>query len=94
LHLNNFTFYNFLQIKYETCAFVEQAERENNVNGRLKTSKISLGYYSQENAVRISTVTKIGLTDKNNPCLEGTANCGDNTVCVPTQDDGYEVRNP
>lgn len=77
------------QIKYENCAFVEQAERDNNVNGRLKTSKVQLGYYPQENAVRISTVTKIGITDRTNPCLE--ANCGDNTVCVATSDDSFEV---
>lgn len=80
-----------MQIKYETCAFVEQAERNNNINGRLKTSKIQLGYYSQENAVRVSTVTKIGVTDRTNPCLEGTANCGENTVCVATSDESYEV---
>lgn len=80
------------QINYESCAFVEQAERDNHINGRLKTSKIQLGFYSQENAVRISTVSKIGLTDKTNPCIEGTANCGENTVCVATGDDSYEVK--
>lgn len=71
---------------------MEQAERENNIKGRLKTSKIQLGYYSQENAVRISTVSKIGITDKSNPCLEGTASCGENTICVPTSDEAYEVK--
>lgn len=70
---------------------MQQAQRDNNINGRLKTSKIQLGFYSQENAVRISTVSKIGLTDSTNPCIEGTANCGENTVCVATGDDGYDV---
>ena len=59
--------------------------------------------------MRISTVSKIGITDKTNPCIEGTANCGElnsfilkprtkskqsigeNTVCVATGEDGYEV---
>lgn len=50
-----------------------------------------MGYYSQENAVRISAISKIGVTDKTNPCTEGIARCGDNTVCIPTSDDSYEV---
>jgi hypothetical protein len=70
---------------------VEQTLRDSGINGRLKTSKIQLGFYSQENAVRISTISKIGLSDKTNPCIEGTANCGENTVCVATGDDAYEV---
>lgn len=57
----------------------------------MKTSKIQLTYYSQENAVRITTVNKIGITDVTNPCTEGTANCGENTVCIATGDDSYEV---
>ena len=57
----------------------------------MKTSKIQLGYYSQENAVRISAVSKVGVTDKTNACTEGIANCGENTICVPLNDDGYEV---
>lgn len=51
---------------------------------------MSLGYYSQENAVRISSINKIGLDERSNPCTEGTANCGDNTICIPTED-SYEV---
>jgi len=61
-----------------------------NVNSKLKSSKITLGYFSQENAVRISSINKIGLDERSNPCTEGTANCGENTICVPTED-SYEV---
>jgi nidogen (entactin) len=57
----------------------------------LKTSKISIGYYAQESAVRISTISKIGVTDTTNPCIEGTANCGENTICVASSEDSYDV---
>lgn len=80
-----------MQINFETSPFAEEAQRANHINGNLKTSKVNLGFYSQENAVRISTVSKIGITSASNPCMEGTANCGENTVCVPTGDDTYEV---
>lgn len=56
----------------------------------MKTSKINLAYHSNEGAVRISTLSKIGVTDKTNPCIEGTANCGENTICIATSDDSYE----
>ncbi|KAL7032364.1 hypothetical protein ACKWTF_007298 [Chironomus riparius] len=62
-----------------------------NVNTKLKSSKVSLGYFSQENAVRISSINKIGLDERSNPCTEGTANCGDNTICIPTED-AYECQ--
>lgn len=42
----------------------------------------------------MSSVTKIGVGDRSNPCIEGTANCGENTVCIPNNDDdSYEVSN-
>lgn len=63
------------------------------ISARLKTSRIQLGYYSQEDAVRLSSITKIGIDEKSNPCTEGTANCGENTICIPSNDDeSYEVR--
>jgi hypothetical protein len=89
VNLSNFPFLS--QIKYENSPFAEKIERENKINGRLKTSKVSIGYYSQENAVRISTISKIGVTDKTNPCIEGTANCGENTICVASSEDSYDV---
>lgn len=54
----------------------------------MKTSKINLSYHTNEGAVRITTLTKVGITDKHNPCMEAT--CGENTVCIATSDDLYE----
>ena len=57
----------------------------------MKTSKITLGYDPRENALRIGMLSKIGVSDESNPCTDGGSTCGDNTVCVPTGDDSYEV---
>jgi nidogen (entactin) len=79
-----------LQINFESSKFIDQSQQAVLINGRMKTSKINLGYHSNEHAVRISTLNKIGITDKSNPCLEETANCGPNTICIPTSDDTYD----
>ena len=28
-------------------------------------------------------LTKVDLSQKTNPCADGTASCGENTICVP-----------
>lgn len=56
-----------------------------------KISKISSSYQSRESALRIGMLNKIVANLEANPCSDGTAQCGDNTVCVLDGEDGYEV---
>ena len=58
---------------------------------REKVSKITLSYEERENALRIGLLSKIGISDETNPCNDGSAVCGENTICVPVEDDNYEV---
>lgn len=56
-----------------------------------KISKISSSYQSRESALRIGMLNKIVSNLESNPCSDGTAECGQNTVCVLDGEDGYEV---
>lgn len=56
-----------------------------------KISKISSSYQSRESALRLGMLNKMVANLEVNPCTDGTAQCGDNTVCVVEGDDGYEV---
>lgn len=87
---SDITYTVYQTINYESCKFADQSQLATLINGRMKTSKISLGYHSNERAVRISTLNKIGVTDKSNPCTEDTANCGENTICIPKSEDAFE----
>ena len=59
--------------------------------GILKTSKINLGFETRENASRMGMLNKIGVEGNLNPCSDESSNCGENTVCVATGSDSYEV---
>lgn len=61
-----------------------------NFGGHMKISKISIAYTERENALRLSMLNKIGVSDKSNPCTDGTATCGSNTICAATGDENYE----
>jgi hypothetical protein len=62
-----------------------------NFAGRLRTSRTSISYKEEEKALRVIMLSKIGVSEKTNRCDDGTANCGANTVCVPVDEDNYEV---
>lgn len=51
-----------------------------------KVSKIVLDYVERDQALRTSVLTKIGVDAESNPCTDGAASCGENTVCVPYED--------
>ncbi|XP_039956515.1 nidogen [Bactrocera tryoni] len=51
-----------------------------------KASKIVLDYFERDQALRTSVLTKIGVDAESNACTDGTANCGEHTVCVPYED--------
>lgn len=56
-----------------------------------KITKISSTYTQRESALRIGLLNRIVLDIQSNPCTDGSANCGDNTICVPDEVDGFEV---
>ncbi|XP_017118518.1 nidogen [Drosophila elegans] len=51
-----------------------------------KTSKVALDYVDSDHALRISAMSKVGVTAESNACNDGTAECVDNSVCVPYED--------
>lgn len=70
------------------------SEEESNINlppFYNKISKISSSYQNRESALRIGMLNKVVANLEANPCTDGTAECGDNTVCVVEGEDGYEV---
>lgn len=70
------------------------SEEENNIDRPPfynKISKISSSYQNRESALRIGMLNKIVANLEANPCTDGTAQCGDNTICVVDGDDGYVV---
>ncbi len=56
-----------------------------------KVSKITSSYQNRESALRIGMLNKIVANLEANPCTDGTAQCGHNTVCVVDGEDGYDV---
>lgn len=75
------------QISFESC----QLDHETDLTGTTileKVSKITLDYFPQDQALRTGLLAKIGVDVSLNPCSDGSANCGPNTVCVP-EDDSY-----
>lgn len=53
-----------------------------------KVSKITLDYLPREEALRTSAVSKIGVKPDSNACNDGSAQCGEDAICVP-EDDTY-----
>ncbi|KAH8309564.1 hypothetical protein KR059_011830 [Drosophila kikkawai] len=51
-----------------------------------KISKVTLDFVERDQALRISAVSKVGVTAESNACTDGTAECGENSVCVPDED--------
>lgn len=83
------TFNVYQEITYEKCKYLQQTPES--ASGVLKTSRISLNYDAKEQALRMNMLNKIADSDKLNPCLEEYTRCGQNTICVPSGDDNYEV---
>ncbi|XP_067632308.1 nidogen [Eurosta solidaginis] len=51
-----------------------------------KAMKIVLDYFERDQALRTSVLTKVGVNAESNACTDGSASCGENTVCVPYED--------
>ncbi|XP_016969841.2 nidogen [Drosophila rhopaloa] len=51
-----------------------------------KISKVSLEYVDGDQALRIGALSKVGVTAESNACNDGSADCVDNSICVPYED--------
>ncbi|CAD7078769.1 unnamed protein product [Hermetia illucens] len=74
-------------ITFKRCRLDDEAELATQPPVLEKLSKISLDYHDRESAIRIGMLNKIGVDPESNPCTDGTANCGDNTICIPRGDE-------
>lgn len=81
------------QISYEQCPFAEVtaaslADRPSVFN---KVFKVTSTFSPAENALRIGITNKITLNRDSSACTDGTATCGENTVCIAAANDSYDV---
>lgn len=84
---NRFIEYELEQIiTFERCLLDTEIFDPSAASILQKISKIVLDYSNSEQAIRIGMLTKIGVDPESNACNDGTANCGQNTICVPHAD--------
>lgn len=86
-------FYSVVQqIEFERCPFAEDepafTERPTVFN---KVFKVTMAYSPADSALRIGMFNKITLNRDSSACTDGTATCGENTVCMPGGGDLFEV---
>uniref|UniRef100_W8B8M3 Nidogen-1 n=1 Tax=Ceratitis capitata TaxID=7213 RepID=W8B8M3_CERCA len=72
-------------ISFDRCV-LDYADLSTGKSVLQKASKIVLDYFERDQALRTSVLTKIGVDAESNACTDGTAICGENTVCVPYED--------
>lgn len=77
-------------IKFDKCTYSD--DRLSLQPTYVKVSKITLDYSTREQAVRTQYTAKISDSSNGNthPCEDGSANCGDHTICQKRQDDEYD----
>lgn len=77
-------------IKFEKCAYSEDHLSLQPTFVRI--SKVAMEYFSREQAVRTQYTAKISDSSAGelHPCEDGTANCGENTICQKREEDDYD----
>lgn len=80
------------QIDFQRCPFDQEstpyADRPTFFN---QVFKFTSGFTVKESALRFAESNKITDHRDSNPCTDGSAVCGDSSVCVPLERDTYEV---
>uniref|UniRef100_A0A1B0DDW6 Uncharacterized protein n=1 Tax=Phlebotomus papatasi TaxID=29031 RepID=A0A1B0DDW6_PHLPP len=74
-------------ISFERCPYAEKTSAPEDESTPQKISKVSVSYEPREQAIRISMLSKAGIDRTSNPCSDGSAICGENTLCVPSHDE-------
>lgn len=86
------TFSVIQQIDFEGCPFEQDVvpfeDRPIIYN---QVSKITSAFTEKESALRIMQSNKVTEHRDSNPCTDGTADCGESSVCVHVERDLYEV---
>jgi len=73
------------RILYRSCLRDDEAD-PSATNVLQKVSKVDLDYVERDEALRIGAMSKVGVTPESNACNDGTADCVENSVCVPIED--------
>ncbi|KAH8272873.1 hypothetical protein KR018_006184 [Drosophila ironensis] len=72
-------------ILYTSCLRDDEAD-PSQTSVLQKISKVALDYVDRDQALRISAVSKVGVDAESNACTDGTADCPENSLCVPYED--------
>ncbi|XP_068146256.1 nidogen [Drosophila tropicalis] len=72
-------------IAYQSCLRDDESD-PTETSVLEKVSKIALDYVARDQALRSSALSKIGVDTESNACTDGSAQCGENAVCVPYED--------
>nr|ACK77669.1 RE69505p [Drosophila melanogaster] len=73
------------RILYRSCLRDDEAD-PSATKVLQKISKVALDYVERDQALRIGAMSKVGVTPESNACNDGTADCVENSVCVPYED--------
>lgn len=73
------------RISYRSCLRDDEAD-PSATKVLQKISKVALDYVERDQALRIGAMSKVGVTPESNACNDGTADCVENSVCVPYED--------
>lgn len=64
---------------------------ENSELLKQRVSRVTLNYEPNDNALRVNMLNKVGGSDEINPCTDGSAICGHNSLCRSTEENSYDV---
>ncbi|KAH8320608.1 hypothetical protein KR067_005779 [Drosophila pandora] len=73
------------RILYTSCLRDDESDPTETVAFQ-KISNVVLDYIPGDEALRISANSKVGVDAESNACTDGTAECTENSVCVPQED--------
>lgn len=76
------------RIIYSSCILDEDRDPTDTYE-ILKTKRVTVDYMQPEEAIRSSAFTSFVLSEASNACAESSRPCGENSVCVPTEDTYY-----
>lgn len=80
------------EIHFDKCKYLDDSnDDENSELLKQRVSRVTLNYEPNDNALRLNMLNKVGGSDEINPCTDGSAICGHNSLCRSIEEDSYEV---